>query len=137
MALAAAPLDEVDAHGAVFRPVDDRLVGDFVYSRAFQMMVELQNLRVLEILADATNVIAEGEVMQLASCHDPDISEQRYLDTIRFKTAKLFEAADLLSAINLERAFNTFNRSTERIETLNLIKNAMAFGFSARLVTGV
>lgn len=75
------------------------LVGDFLYSRAFQMMVELQNLRVLEILADATNVIAEGEVMQLVSCNDPDISEQRYLDTIRFKTAKLFEAAAQLGVV--------------------------------------
>jgi octaprenyl-diphosphate synthase len=75
------------------------LVGDFLYSRAFQMMVELQNLRVLEILADATNVIAEGEVMQLVSCHDPEISEQRYLDTIRFKTAKLFEAAAQLGVV--------------------------------------
>jgi octaprenyl-diphosphate synthase len=75
------------------------LVGDFLYSRAFQMMVELQSLRVLEILADATNVIAEGEVMQLVSCNDPDISEQRYLDTIRFKTAKLFEAAAQLGVV--------------------------------------
>ncbi len=75
------------------------LVGDFLYSRAFQMMVELQNLRILEILADATNVIAEGEVMQLVNCHDPDISEQRYLNTIRFKTAKLFEAAAQLGVI--------------------------------------
>jgi octaprenyl-diphosphate synthase len=75
------------------------LVGDFLYSRAFQMMVELRNLRVLEILADATNIIAEGEVMQLANCHDPDISEQHYLDTIRFKTAKLFEAAAQLGVV--------------------------------------
>ncbi len=75
------------------------LVGDFLYSRAFQMMVELQNLHVLRILADATNVIAEGEVMQLVSCHDPDISEQRYLNTIRFKTAKLFEAAAQLGVV--------------------------------------
>jgi octaprenyl-diphosphate synthase len=58
------------------------LVGDFLYSRAFQMMVDLQNMRILEILADSTNTIAEGEVMQLVNCHDPDITEQRYLDTI-------------------------------------------------------
>jgi octaprenyl-diphosphate synthase len=75
------------------------LVGDFLYSRAFQMMVELHSLRVLEILAEATNVIAEGEVMQLVSCHDPDLSEERYLDTIRFKTAKLFEAAARLGVV--------------------------------------
>jgi len=75
------------------------LVGDFLYSRAFQMMVTLSDLRVLEIMADATNIIAEGEVMQLANCHDPDISEQRYLDTIRYKTARLFEAAAQLGVV--------------------------------------
>ena len=75
------------------------LVGDFLYSRAFQMMVTLNNNKILGILADATNVIAEGEVMQLVNCHDPDITELRYLDTIRNKTAKLFEAASGLGAI--------------------------------------
>ena len=75
------------------------LVGDFLYSRAFQMMVELSDLRVLEILAGATNVIAEGEVMQLVNCNDPDVSEARYLDTIRYKTAKLFEAAAQLGVV--------------------------------------
>ena len=75
------------------------LVGDFLYSRAFQMMVDLQNMRILEILADSTNTIAEGEVMQLVSCHDPDTSEQRYLDTIHNKTAKLFEAAAALGIV--------------------------------------
>jgi len=83
------------------------LVGDFLYSRAFQMMVDLQNLRVLEILADATNTIAEGEVMQLSNCHDPDTTEERYLKTIHNKTAKLFEAAAALGAVvaNRELAF--------------------------------
>lgn len=75
------------------------LVGDFLYSRAFQMMVALSDLRVLEIMADATNIIAEGEVMQLANCRDPDISEQRYLHTIRYKTARLFEAAAQLGVV--------------------------------------
>ncbi|MBI4696292.1 MAG: octaprenyl diphosphate synthase [Gammaproteobacteria bacterium] len=75
------------------------LVGDFLYSRAFQMMVDIQNMRVLEILANATNTIAEGEVMQLVNCHDPETTEQRYLDTIRFKTAKLFEAAAQLGVV--------------------------------------
>ncbi|MBT7625258.1 MAG: octaprenyl diphosphate synthase [Proteobacteria bacterium] len=74
------------------------LVGDFLYSRAFQMMVTLNNNKILGVLADATNVIAEGEVMQLVNCHDPDITELRYLDTIRNKTAKLFEAASGLGA---------------------------------------
>jgi octaprenyl-diphosphate synthase len=75
------------------------LVGDFVYSRAFQMMVGVNNMRVLQVLADATNVIAEGEVMQLMSCHNPDIEESNYLEVIRCKTAKLFEAATRLGAI--------------------------------------
>ena len=75
------------------------LVGDFVYSRAFQMMVGVDNMRILQVLADATNVIAEGEVMQLMSCHNPDIEENGYLEVIRCKTAKLFEAATRLGAI--------------------------------------
>lgn len=75
------------------------LVGDFVYSRAFQMMVCVDNMRVMEILAEATNVIAEGEVLQLLNVHDADISEQDYLQVIHFKTAKLFEAATRLGAV--------------------------------------
>ena len=92
------------------------LVGDFLYSRAFQMMVDLQNIRILEVLADATNTIAEGEVMQLANCHDPSITEQRYLDTIRNKTARLFEASTQLGVViakndtELETAFATYGR---------------------------
>ena len=69
------------------------LVGDFLYSRAFQMMVEVNNMHVMEILSDATNVIAQGEVLQLLNCHEPDTSEADYLQVIRSKTAKLFEAA--------------------------------------------
>ena len=75
------------------------LVGDFVYSRAFQMMVEVQNMRVLRVLADATNVIAEGEVLQLMNCRNADLDEKGYLQVIRYKTAKLFEAATRLGAI--------------------------------------
>ncbi len=75
------------------------LVGDFLYSRAFQMMVDVRDMRVMEILSDATNTIAEGEVMQLVNCHDPDTSEGRYLAIIRNKTAKLFEAAGRLGAV--------------------------------------
>ena len=84
---------------ALFGNAASVLVGDFVYSRAFQMMVETDNIRVLRVLADATNVIAEGEVMQLMNCHDPDVDEQGYLGVIRCKTAKLFEAATRLGAI--------------------------------------
>jgi octaprenyl-diphosphate synthase len=75
------------------------LVGDFVYSRAFQMMVGVNNMRVMQVLAEATNTIAEGEVLQLMNCHDPDVDEARYLDVIRRKTAKLFEAAARLGAV--------------------------------------
>lgn len=75
------------------------LVGDFVYSRAFQMMVSIDNMRVLEVLADATNVIAEGEVLQLMNMHDPDLAVEDYLRVIRFKTAKLFEASARIGAV--------------------------------------
>jgi len=75
------------------------LVGDFLYSRAFQMMVEVKNMRIMEILSNATNVIAEGEVLQLLNCHNPDTSEADYLQVIRSKTAKLFEAAAQLGAV--------------------------------------
>ena len=75
------------------------LVGDFVYSRAFQMMVEVNSLRIMQILSEATNTIAEGEVQQLINRHEPEISENNYLSVIRNKTAKLFEAAAQLGAI--------------------------------------
>jgi len=75
------------------------LVGDFLYSRAFQMMLSVNSMRVMEVLAEATNTIAEGEVLQLMNCHDPAVDEGRYLDVIRRKTAKLFEAAARLGAV--------------------------------------
>ena len=75
------------------------LVGDFLYSRAFQMMVSIKNMHVMEVLSDATNVIAEGEVLQLMNCHDPDIEIVAYLQVIHYKTAKLFEASGRLGAI--------------------------------------
>jgi len=75
------------------------LVGDFLYSRAFQMMVGIGSLRVMSVLADATNVIAEGEVLQLLNVHDPDTDEESYLRVIRYKTAKLFQAATQVGAI--------------------------------------
>lgn len=75
------------------------LVGDFVYSRAFQMMVGVDNMRVMEVLAEATNVIAEGEVLQLLNVNNADISDDDYLKVIHHKTAKLFEAATRLGAI--------------------------------------
>lgn len=84
---------------ALFGNAASVLVGDFLYSRSFQMMVAIRNMRVMQILADATNVIAEGEVLQLLNMHDPDVSEERYLQVIRSKTAKLFEAAAQLGAL--------------------------------------
>ena len=78
------------------------LVGDFIYSRAFQMMVSVNQMKVMEVLADATNVIAEGEVLQLLNCHDPEVDESRYLQVIRYKTAKLFESATRLAGILAE-----------------------------------
>ncbi|WP_396266998.1 polyprenyl synthetase family protein [Ideonella sp.] len=84
---------------ALFGNAASVLVGDFLYSRAFQMMVSVNRMRVLEVLADATNVIAEGEVLQLLNMHDPDIAVEQYLRVIRFKTAKLFEASARLGAV--------------------------------------
>ncbi|MEK7816571.1 MAG: octaprenyl diphosphate synthase [Pseudomonadota bacterium] len=75
------------------------LVGDFLYSRAFEMMVEVDNMRVMDVLSHATNTIAKGEVQQLLNCHDPETTEERYLEVIRNKTAKLFEAAARLGAV--------------------------------------
>ena len=75
------------------------LVGDFLYSRSFQMMSELRNLNIMDILSDATNIIAEGEVLQLMNCNDPDTTEDSYMKVIYCKTAKLFEAATRLAAV--------------------------------------
>jgi len=102
---------------ALFGNAASVLVGDFVYSRAFQMMVGAGRMRVLEVLADATNVIAEGEVLQLMNMHDPDVSVADYLRVIRFKTAKLFEASARLGAVladadpGVEEACAAYGRS--------------------------
>lgn len=84
---------------ALFGNAASVLVGDFLYSRSFQMMVSVQNMRVMDILADATNVIAEGEVLQLLNVHDPEVTEARYMQVIHYKTARLFEASAQLSAV--------------------------------------
>lgn len=92
------------------------LVGDFLYSRAFQMMVEPGDMRIMQVLADATNVIAEGEVLQLMNMHDASLAEADYLHVIRSKTAKLFEASARLAAIlgqcntQVEESCATFGR---------------------------
>ena len=88
---------------AVFGNQASVLVGDFLYSRAFQLMVSLERMEVMQILADATNKIAEGEVLQLMNVHDADTSESNYMQVIYCKTAKLFEAATQLAAILAEQ----------------------------------
>ena len=75
------------------------LTGDYLYTRAFQLMVSMDHMRVMEVMADATNAIAEGEVLQLLGCHDPDMTAERYMDVIVRKTAKLFEAGARLGAL--------------------------------------
>lgn len=89
------------------------LVGDFLYSRAFQMMVSVNRMRVLQVLADATNVIAEGEVLQLMNMHDPDLAVDEYLRVIRFKTAKLFEASAQLGAVLADAGTETEERCAD------------------------
>ena len=102
---------------ALFGNAASVLVGDFLYSRAFQMMVSVNRMRVLEVLADATNVIAEGEVLQLMNMHDADLAVDDYLKVIRFKTAKLFEASARLGAVlagaspEVEEACASYGRS--------------------------
>ncbi len=88
-----------DTANAMFGNAASVLVGDFLYSRAFQIMTAVNDMRIMRVLSDATNVIAEGEVLQLMNCHDADVNEARYLQVIRYKTAKLFEAAAQLGAI--------------------------------------
>ena len=89
---------------ALFGNAASVLVGDFLYSRAFEMMVDVDDMRVMQILATTTNVIAEGEVMQLMNVHDAEISEAHYLEVIHCKTAKLFEAATRLGAVLCRRS---------------------------------
>ncbi len=95
---------------ALFGNAASVLVGDFLYSRAFQMMVAVSDMRVMQTVADATNTIAEGEVLQLLSCHDASVDAASYLRVIHCKTAKLFEAAMRLGAI-LAQADNAIERA--------------------------
>jgi len=101
------------------------LVGDFLYTRSFEMMVEMDSMRLMKILSHTTNVIAEGEVLQLLNCNDADTTEQRYLEVIHHKTAKLFEAAGLLGAV--------ISQSSLEIEDA-MAKYAMHLGSAFQLV---
>lgn len=88
-----------DTANAVFGNAASVLVGDYLYSRSFEMMVEANSMRIMQILSEATTVIAEGEVLQLLNVHDPEVSQERYLQVVRYKTAKLFEAAAQVGAV--------------------------------------
>jgi len=104
------------------------LVGDFLYSRAFQMMVEVGSMQVMEILANATNIIAEGEVMQLMNCREPNTTEETYLEVIRYKTAKLFEAATKLGAV-------ISGRNAEEVDAMS--RYGMHLGTAFQLIDDV
>ena len=101
---------------AVFGNAASVLVGDYLYSRSFEMMVETNSMRAMAVLSEATTIIAEGEVLQLLNVHDPDVSQDRYMQVVRYKTAKLFEAAAQVGAIlaqadvELEDAAAAFGR---------------------------
>lgn len=105
-----------DTANAVWGNEASVLVGDFLYSRSFEMMVDVENMRVMDILSHATNRIAEGEVLQLLNCNDPDTTEERYMEVIKRKTATLFEAGTRLGAVlaeapeELERAAADYGR---------------------------
>ncbi len=104
------------------------LVGDFLYSRSFEMMVDVGSMRVMEILSSTTNTIAEGEVLQLLNCHDASTTEEQYMDVIHSKTAKLFEAASQLGAV--------LAGSSERQEQ-HLAKYGMHLGTAFQLIDDV
>ena len=93
-----------DSANTVFGNQASVLVGDFLYSRAFQMMVDIDSMRIMQILADATNTIAAGEVMQLMNVHDPDTTEEAYRQVIYRKTARLFEAGAQIAAVLADRS---------------------------------
>ena len=117
-----------DTANALFGNAASVLVGDFLYSRAFQMMVAVDNMRVMQVLSDATNIIAEGEVMQLMNCHNADIAIDEYLRVIRYKTAKLFEAAARLGGI--------LGGATTEVET-GLAEYGMHLGTAFQLIDDV
>lgn len=106
----------LETANALFGNSASVLVGDFLYTRSFQMMVKLSNMRIMEILSDATNIVAEGEVLQLMNCNDPDTTEASYMEVIYCKTAKLFEAATRLAAVvsdqpdNIEQAMADYGK---------------------------
>jgi octaprenyl-diphosphate synthase len=117
-----------DTANAIWGNEASVLVGDFLYSRAFQMMLDIHSMPVMEILADSTNTIAEGEVLQLINCNNADITEEDYLRVIRSKTAKLFEAAARLGALIAHRP---------KDEELALARYGMHLGTAFQLIDDV
>lgn len=109
----------------LFGNVPSILVGDFLYSRAFQMMVKIENFPILKTLADASNTIAEGEVMQMTFSHNPCLSEAQYLDTIRRKTAALFEASAQMGALLCQRS---------KEDTLAIAQYGQCMGMAFQLI---
>ena len=124
-----------DSANTVFGNQASVLVGDFLYSRAFQMMVEIDSMRVMQILADATNTIAAGEVMQLMSVHDPDTTEEAYRQVIYRKTARLFEAGAQIAAVLAQRSQadeDAMARYGQELGTaFQLVDDALDFNASA------
>jgi octaprenyl-diphosphate synthase len=104
------------------------LVGDFLYSRAFEMMVDANNMRIMEIMSHTTNTIAEGEVLQLLNCHDAETTETRYMDVVSRKTARLFEAAAQIGAV--------LGEQSEHIETA-LANYGLHLGTAFQLIDDV
>jgi octaprenyl-diphosphate synthase len=104
------------------------LVGDFLYSRAFEMMVAANDMRIMEIMSHTTNTIAEGEVLQLLNCHDAETTESRYMDVVSRKTARLFEASAQIGAV--------LSRQPEQIETA-LASYGLHLGIAFQLIDDV
>lgn len=117
-----------DTANALWGNAASVLVGDFLYSRSFEMMVEIDQMQIMAILSHATNTIAEGEVLQLLNCHDPDTTEERYLEVIHNKTAKLFESATELAAV-------ICNQSAE--QQASMAKYGMHLGCAFQLIDDV
>jgi octaprenyl-diphosphate synthase len=117
-----------DTANEVFGNQASVLVGDFLYTRSFQMMVSIGEMQVMQILADATNVIAEGEVLQLMNCNDPDTTEESYMQVIYCKTARLFEAATQLAGV-------IANKDQTTIEAMRLY--GMHLGTAFQLIDDV
>ncbi len=118
----------IQTANALFGNAASVLVGDFIYSRSFQMMVAIDDMKIMNILSNTTNAISEGEVLQLLNSHNPDVSEEQYFKVIQFKTAKLFEACGSLAGI-------ANNNSSEKINSY--AKLGFHFGIIFQLIDDI